>query len=380
MSVPEPAPAAEQPVMRHKTPYHHFPCRGCGARLEFDPADYQLSCPHCGQHNDVPKSEKQIRENDYKQHLRRMRHDAPSELRQEVHCDGCGANFTPPQNMAAFRCTFCDNSIVAQPTAENRVPPEAVLPFSIADDDAYAQFRDWVSKIWFAPSALKKAAAVDGGMRGVYIPYWTYDCNTVTFYRGERGEHRYEHEDYYETDADGNQVKKSREVKTTKWIRTSGFVTNSFDDVLVLASETLPREYADALEPWDLEELKTYAPQYLSGFEAESYQIDLVDGFENAKNLMDRPIRQKIKHDIGGDEQKIHSTKSEYNNITYKYILLPIWLASYRYNNKVYRFMINGRTGEVQGERPYSMVKVGAAIAAAVAALAIFIALVIAFT
>ena len=73
---------------------------------------------------------------------------------------------------------------------------------------------------------------------------------------------------------------------------------------------------------------------------------------------MDNYITQLIKKDIGGDEQRIYSVNTKYNDITFKHVLLPIWISAYRFKNKVYRFLINGRTGEVQGERPWSVWKI----------------------
>ncbi|HRD39462.1 MAG TPA: hypothetical protein PLC65_12580, partial [Bacteroidia bacterium] len=133
---------------------------------------------------------------------------------------------------------------------------------------------------------------------------------------------------------------------------------NKFDDVLIVASHSLPEKMAHDLEPWDLHELKAFNDKYLSGFVSESYQVNLKDGFEKAKDRMDGTIRSSVRSDIGGDEQQILSLNNQYNDIKFKHILLPVWLSAYRYNDKVYRFMINARTGEVQGERPWSTAKI----------------------
>src|SRR5690606_19059736 len=114
----------------------------------------------------------------------------------------------------------------------------------------------------------------------------------------------------------------------------------------------------------DLRELKTFDAAYLSGFVAQSYQMNLPQGFEVAKRKMDPAIRRKICADIGGDHQRIATVNTQYDHVTFKHLLLPIWLASYRYHNKVYRFLVNARTGEVQGERPWSVWKIAAAVIA----------------
>jgi hypothetical protein len=107
-----------------------------------------------------------------------------------------------------------------------------------------------------------------------------------------------------------------------------------------------------------LQNLVPYRDEYLSGFVAESYQIDLPEGFEIARSIMDGTIRQLVTRDIGGDEQRISSVNTSYDNITYKHTLLPLWISAYRYQERIYRFLVNARTGEVQGERPYSVVKI----------------------
>jgi hypothetical protein len=147
-------------------------------------------------------------------------------------------------------------------------------------------------------------------------------------------------------------------VQRTRWSYVSGRVENTFDDILVLASNSLPRKIAQRLEPWDLKNLVPYRDEYLSGFVAESYQVDLPQGFESAKQIMDGVIRQTICRDIGGDHQRIASVETQYENVTFKHTLLPVWISAYRYREQVFRFLVNARTGEVQGERPYSAWKI----------------------
>jgi hypothetical protein len=143
-------------------------------------------------------------------------------------------------------------------------------------------------------------------------------------------------------------------------------VNNKFDDILIEASTTLNKQKLRALEPWDLKNLIAFNDKYLSGFRTETYQVDVKTGYQEAKGRMEPIIEQTIRQDIGGDTQMIHYTNSTYNNPTFKHILLPVWLSAYRYNNKVFQFLINARTGEVQGQRPYSATKIVFAILAAI--------------
>jgi len=201
------------------------------------------------------------------------------------------------------------------------------------------------------------------------VPHWTYDANTTTDYTGQRGEYYYETQWY--TDSNGN--RRSRQVRKTRWYYASGRVFNSFDDLLVLASESLPRKYAEKLEPWDLDGLMPYQEEFLSGFKAENYSVDLATGFQTARDMMEPTINQTIRRDIGGDTQRISSKNVLHDNITFKHVLLPVWVSAFRYDNKVFRFLVNARTGEVQGERPWSWVKITFAVLGAIALVALIV-------
>ena len=202
-----------------------------------------------------------------------------------------------------------------------------------------------------------KKRAQRNAIHGTYIPAWTYDSNTQSAYTGERGEHYYETETYTETE-NGQSVTKTREVQRTRWWPASGTVRNQFNDLLVMASLSLPQKLLTHLQPWDLPNLVPFADGYLTGFIAESYQVNLPQGFDTAKHMMEGPIRSTIASDIGGDEQRISSVNTQYFNIRFRHLLLPVWISAYRYQEKVYRFLVNARTGEVRGERPYSWMKI----------------------
>jgi hypothetical protein len=305
-------------------------------------------------------SAEQVQERSYEEYLRpragQMQVLAQNAL--EVQCNSCGAivTFVPPE--VARECDFCGAKIVAQPkSADPTLAPEAVLPFRITHPQATAAVRQWLSSRWFAPNALKRFASPEA-IDGVYLPFWTYDTHTTSYYTGQRGEYYYETESYTERDAQGNSVQKTRQVRKTRWYSASGSVARWFDDLLVPATRSLSPARLYALEPWDLGELKGYEPAYLSGYKAQRYQVELAQGFEEAKTLAARVIEGDVRRDIGGDEQRITNVTTHYSAITFKHILLPVYAGAYRLNQKVYQIVINGRTGEVQGDRPYSVLKI----------------------
>jgi len=339
-----------------------FPCTQCGAELEFAPGTKHLKCPYCGTENEIKSTTGDVVELDYRSHLQNLRTAQPTTTVSEVTCDGCGATSQLGENVTSDECAFCGNSLRAEPVQHQVMRPSAVLPFQIQVKEATLKFIEWVDSRWFAPNDFSAFAHQEAALKGVYLPYWTYDCEVTTRYRGERGDDYRVQETYTDTDDKGNRVQKTRTVTKTRWRSASGHVEDSFDDVLIIASESLPRNYTQELEPWDLENLVDYKDAYLSGFRSEAYKIDLAAGFELAKDRMEPIIDSTIRRDIGGDKQRIHSKDSIHREISFKHILLPIWVSAYFYKENTFRFMVNGRTGEVQGERPWSWIKITLAV------------------
>jgi len=353
---------------------HTYPCSACGADLLFEPTDGFLTCPYCGHKEAIAQTQEQVEEQSFDLHLRVNETTTLAANALEVQCQSCGAKsiFTPPQ--VAGICEFCGVQIVAQPkTADPIVTPGGVLPFRITQQRAGSDLKNWLSSRWFAPSGLKRFAQPEA-IHGIYLPFWTYDTNTTTQYVGQRGDHYWVTETYYETDSQGRQVARTRQVRHTRWQHAQGTVANSFDDVLIPASQSLSQNRLTALEPWDLNELKPYDPAFLSGFKAQRYQVDLGQGFERAKQLIEPAIEQSVRNDIGGDEQSIENLATQYSAVTFKHLLLPVYAGAYRYNGKLFQILVNGRTGEIQGDRPYSAWK----IALLVMAILIFVLIVIA--
>jgi len=184
---------------------HTYHCPGCGADLLYEPKDGFLTCPHCGSKEAIPTSAETVEERSFERYLQmhpqQMEQLAPNAL--EVMCQSCGAivTFAPPE--VAGKCDFCGVQIVAQAkSADPTLAPEGVLPFRVTSQQASTALRGWLQSRWFAPNALKSFAQPDA-IQGVYLPFWTYDTHTISYYTGERGEHYYETETYYESDGKG---------------------------------------------------------------------------------------------------------------------------------------------------------------------------------
>lgn len=346
-----------------------FPCEQCGAILKYAPGTDHQACEYCGFENHIERSCEPIQEYDLQQALRQLAQPQKEPVKPQIHCDECGAGFQFESHTHAGECPFCGTPIVTTTVQAKPIQPKSLLPFAIGEQDAKRRFQGWIAKLWFAPNTVKKYARSDTKLTGVYVPYWTFDSDTETDYVGERGDV------YYVTVPvqvvrNNRTVTELRRVPKIRWTPVSGRVRRFFDDVLVGASKSLPRKILDALQPWDLSNLLPYDEKYLSGFRSEYYQVELDEGFDAAKQIMDGVIYRDIARNIGGDHQRIHRARTRHDKTTYKHCLLPVWSAAFRYRDKTYRFVINGRTGKVQGERPYSGWKIGFAVLAALLAAA----------
>ncbi len=361
------APAAAMPPDAPRMPgveEHRFPCRACGSDMRFDPATGGMRCDHCGSAQVLPPVTARARglalaEMD----LRAALSGAPPEMVEETHvsqCPNCGARFELDPSVRASECPFCATPVVAGTGTDRHIRPAALLPFALPEEEARGKLKGWLASRWFAPNALRKYARAGRRMAGIYAPHWTFDAETATDYTGQRGIARTE----TYRNAKGEMQTRTR----MDWYPARGRVRVSFDDLTVLGSASLPEALTDGVAPWDLPALAPYRPEVIAGFRAEAYTVDLPAAWAAAQARMVPAIQSAIRRDIGGDAQRISGTRTVTAEETFRHILLPLWIAAYRYGGKSYRFVVNGSTGAVAGERPYSWIKIAFAVLAAVIA------------
>jgi hypothetical protein len=323
-----------------------------------------MQCPYCGYRQEITAGDRQIREIAFAELATLPRKPLGSIGRYVFTCQRCAAKTETDET--ASLCQFCGSPLVIDAHATGQIVPEAVLPFELDRRAVSDRLNKWTSSRWFAPSALKKVTAAES-TKSTYIPHWTYDSETVSFYTGQRGEHYYVTETY--TDDDGRQ--QTREVQRTRWFPASGRVDRFFDDVLVPGSVVVPPKKLDALAPWPLDKAEPYQPEYLAGHFALRYDVEPENGFEEAKSRMAPVIAEDCRRDIGGDEQRVDSVRTQHNDVTFKLMLLPVWIATYIYAGKTWQILVNGRTGDIHGERPWSKAKIALAVLIALVVLVI---------
>lgn len=352
----------------------HFPCPDCGGQMVFDTESQKMKCMYCSNESAIDNSGEAPIEHELDFHG-----DSDASLtdwgteQQVIHCENCGGEILLPIQQTATACPFCGSAKVLPQGSPNSIRPESVIPFHISKEEATTAFHAWKRKKWFLPNNFKKRNT-NSSLNGVYIPFWTFDSYTASSYTAEVGVYHYRTETRTRV-VDGKTETYTETVKYTVWHWTNGDYEREFDDILIPASAKHETKLLEKFNDFDLNQLVSYKPEFLSGFIAERYSVSLQDGWTYAKNRINDTLESEIKAEIGGDEIRNLSISTRYSDRTYKHILLPIWTATYSYNGKTYRYMVNGETGSVSGHVPRSALKITlfALICLGLAGLAIYL-------
>ena len=349
-----------------------FSCPACGGEAQWNPAKKALVCPFCGtvspaQAELTATGEQVIIEHDLAAALRGIPDDQRGWQADKVSvkCQSCQAISVFDASRVGQRCDFCGSSaLVPYEEIKQAFTPESLLPMKLSEDKVRVAIRCWYGGRWFAPNKLKRAALTDT-VKGVYIPYWTFDAQVHADWTAESGYYYYETETY--TDSDGKT--QTRQVQKIRWQPSSGEVDHFFDDELVPASRGVQPAMLRRIEPFPTKQLVPYNAGFLSGWLVERYQIDLVAAAKTARGEMDAEMERLCAAEVPGDTHRNLQVETDYSGQTFKHILAPIWLLTYNYGARNFQVVINGFTGTIAGQYPKSWVKITFAILAVLAAI-----------
>lgn len=367
---------SQPPPLNEAIAQKKFTCPACGAAAEWNPGKQALVCPFCGTTSPAQvkldaSGEQIIEEHDLVAALRSVPDSARGWEAQKtmVKCQSCQAISVFDPTRVGQRCDFCGSAALV-PYEETKQPfrPESLLPMKLAETQVRENIRRWYGSRWFAPNKLKRAALTDT-VKGIYIPYWTFDAQVHANWTAESGYHYYTTETY--TDANGKT--QTRQVQHTRWVPSAGSLDHFFDDELVPASRGVQPDLLRRVEPFPTKELTPYQAGYVSGWVVERYQIDLVGAAQQARSSMESKMYGLCGQQVPGDTYRNLSVHSRYDKQTFKHILVPLWLLSYHYGAKAFQVVINGYTGEIAGRYPKSWAKILFAVLAVLVAAGLII-------
>ena len=338
-------------------------CPSCGGTLDFNPKTGELVCVYCGTEVDIADDEKiraaetALDEADFTKNC-----DWGEEKRVVV-CNSCGAETVYSRDTVSGECPYCGSNQVMEAGGENIMAPGGVCPFTVTNEDASSRFTFWIKGKLFCPGAAKKAAKA-GKINGIYLPYWTFDSDTHTNYTAKYGKERV--------------VRRGKETHVRiDWYHTRGTYDEFINDELVCATKNHDKAMLSGIEPFDTENNLAYNPEYLAGFVSERYSVGIDDAWNRAKENIQSKIDLSVERKVEMEHYTHHvnsvRTNTRFYNVTYKYLLLPVWMSSFNYRGKNYRFMVNGRTGKVSGKYPVSPWRVALAVLLGISAVLLLV-------
>jgi len=344
--------------MTQVTARQKYSCPSCGAEATWDPAKQALVCAYCGTISPAKLADdgSVVREHDLAAALRNVPESERGWQVQKVtvKCQSCQAISVFDPKVVAQRCEFCGSSaLVPYDEIKQAITPESLLPFKLPETEVRETIRRWYATRWFAPNKLGVRAMTDQ-VKGIYLPYWTFDARVEADWTAEAGYYYYVTETY--TDANGKL--QTRQVQKIRWEPAAGHVGHFFDDDLVCGSRGVDIRFTSKIEPFPTSELKPYDAGYVSGWMVERYQIDLSEASETSKEQMTEEIAAMCEHEVPGDTHRNLQVYPKFFDRTFKHILAPIWLLTYTYGAKTFHVVVNGYTGAIAGDRPHSFWKI----------------------
>lgn len=343
-------------------------CDTCGAPMTYQPSSNALVCEYCGSKKSIEKGSNLIQERDFLGFMQNYEKENFT-MTKVVECNTCHAQSTVNEQVKSMRCPYCSTPFVERNIHEERyIQPEYIAPFVVDKSQVAGLLQGWIKGLWFAPNKIQRGLFAAEHLSGVYVPFWTYDMQTYTQYKGERGDA------YYVTVGSGENKRRERRIS---WTNVRGTVTHFYDDILISGNKTLKSDLLQSLSSsWNPKAIQPIKADYLKGFITEKYQIDIKEAYDVAKRIVSEQERERVRRHIGGDQQRIHQVNTDLSQITFKHILLPLYVSSFSYKNKQYTYYVNGVTGKITGEQPYSAWKIGCATVLAIILIVLFVILI----
>ena len=304
-------------------------CPGCGGTIgvKYDPDSLNLTCPFCGLVSQLPKpgTVPVVQEFDFNTALQRASVNW-GHVKKLIVCTNCGGQTLYDAETITGACPFCGSTSVA-PAAENTqiMAPQSVIPFAVSREKAQQLFTDRMNR----RHCLRKGVAGSKleNLRGIYLPYWTFDALTVTYYTAF----------YF--------------VSKNKKQYFDGTWTQFFDDLIVKASDKYRHPFLGKIQNFDFAGAVPYSPEYLAGIPAERYTVGLNEAWERAKEMMPEKLKRGIRKKIGFGNY-VDELSSAYYNVKFRYLLVPVYFATYRYKKNRFHVVINGQTGQTFFDAP----------------------------
>ena len=328
-----------------------YKCPNCNADIKFSAKDQRFICEYCNS-SFTEQEMKDIAALQEQQHYERPEEEQQTDSEFTEHtsvysCDSCGATIMADENTAATFCYYCHNPVILKGRVSGEYRPSYVLPFQIDRETAIGHFKEFVRKHKFLPKDFLSAGQQEK-IVGLYVPFWVTDVNVNA-----------------DMDALGKRIS-SWTSGNYSYTETQEYALARKANVVIKGlpadgASHIDDELMEAVEPFDYSKIRPFAMQYLSGFLAEKYDMDYAKMFPRIQNRAVQASDQLVRQSMTG-YSSVSVTRSDIRVMSTKweYMLLPVWFMTYKYNDKVYEFALNGQTAKFVGEPPLSKPRLAA--------------------
>lgn len=321
-------------------------CPNCLASLKYNPKEKNWKCEYCGGKfslDELKKNEEKYKETKVDE---KNKKDSKENLDvDEYYCQDCGAKIISDKNTAATFCVYCKNTAILKGRLTDKFEPSKVIPFCKNKDDAILAFKEVGKGKFLMPKEFTLEKNIQE-LTGIYIPFWLYSCCINAQVSGigckvrtwRRGDYQYTETSRYNVDRSGEFYFNS--------IPVDGSVR--FNDAIM-----------NSIEPFDYSSLCDFSPSYLSGFLAEKYDVESNDATKISKERAEQSCINELLSSINFNYSSFSPNVKNGTliNENVQYVLLPVWMVNIKYNEKLYTFAMNGQTGKMIGDIPYSKSK-----------------------
>ncbi len=322
-----------------------YKCPNCNADLKFMPDTQGFGCEYCG--SSFTLEEMQEINADITTTNTDEEIHAQQEFEQHTnlyHCESCGADIMADDEQTSLFCYYCHNPIILAGKLTGKYKPDKIIGFKYTKENAVNCFKNWVKKKWFVPQDFKSQEQTEK-ITGLYVPFWIADCNMkadlsaiakkVRTWRS--GDYRY------------------TETKEFSIIRQANILT---EGIPADGASKIEDALMESIEPFDYNEVKDFSMSYLSGFFADKFDVDKSEVFPRIRDRASKAGSEILRNSING-YSSVDVISENYNIMSTKwqYMMLPVWFMSYKYNDKIYEFAINGQTGKTAGTPPLDKFK-----------------------
>ncbi|HSC89651.1 MAG TPA: hypothetical protein VLC09_20350 [Polyangiaceae bacterium] len=330
-------------------------CPTCGAPWQFVVAEQLWRCDHCGTSEAsgalASGVEGGLGEPRPLSELETSR-AIVAEGTVTVHCSQCGAEACRPATCASFECLYCLADSAIHPDGEHPAF-DALVPFVVTPAQASAHVFAYLKGAWFAPRGLWRAARVET-LRNTYLPLWQLSGRLSARYDAVLGILTTAAEDraagHQRPAGDPGHVRTRRE-------KVAGTLLADFE-VTESASRTVSTRELTGLGELGLDCWVPFSSGYLTEHEAEFATIGPSEALQSARARLlaeqEAAARAQLAH---ADEIKKVDLSLETRDERGRLVLVPVYVVACRYRSEVFRILVNGATGTVDGDYPISTFK-----------------------